>query len=418
MSYKRYRLRLFPTKDQEKMLWKHIHACRWMWNELLAINLKYHSEHNKYLMHYDMNNIATSIRNDPRNYWLHDVSRHSLGLVCGDLATCISKYLHKYTNMPSFKSKKRAKNSFPVRNDKSGIVVRSSKCIKIPKVGNMKYRLDYRKENIDILNIHFGDPRIVYTKNSKWILSFVLNHENQMINTLNGPLGIDMGIEKLATYSYANKNGNIVSEKIHNINKSTYMKNIDAKIKYHQRNLSRKIAVAKSFGYDWNTSNRYQKERNKYLSLLYHKYNIYQDLYNKITSHLVYDIRPQLIWMEDLSIGNMVKHKSFANKIYAAHWGMFIQMMIRKSDYVEIPLLFVPRNYPSSKLCSNCGAKQQISISQRMYTCPKCGLHIDRDVNASINLMRYSDYRIEDTGIVYLDRHFRPKTYSRKYKKS
>ena len=420
MAYKRYTVRLFPNKDQEEKLWKHVYACKWVWNYMLGINLEYHRQNNRYLMHFDMIYTLGEIWHDKDFYWLHDVSKHSLGLVCRDLATCINKYLHKYTNMPMFKKKRSFTKSFPVRNDKSGVRLISNFKVQVPKCGVLKCRFDYRKKNIKLIGEHLKDPRIKYTKNGKWILTFVLEYENQVLPTRNGTLGIDLGVKKIATCSYTNRNGEVVTFSLSNQYKLKRLIDNVQKAKHIRRNLSRKIKVAKENGYDWNDSKRFQKESEKYRKIILYEHNYIHDIYHRFTSNIVYNIAPQIIWMEDISVKTMVHgpFKSFNYELMRAHWGEFREMLIYKADSVGIPVLFASRTFPSTQICSNCGAKHKLKLNQRKYICSECGLNIDRDVNASINLMNYSDYRIEDVGIVYLDRHAKSKVYSRSPKKT
>ena len=112
-----------------------------------------------------------------------------------------------------------------------------------------------------------------------------------------------------------------------------------------------------------------------------------------------------IIWLEDLDIEAMRKIKHLSKEISDANWGLFRRMLEYKGEYFGIPVLYVPKRYPSSQLCSCCGFKQKMPLSKRVYECPNCGMKLDRDVNASMNLMYYKDYRNEDSFTIYLDKH-------------
>ena len=66
-------------------------------------------------------------------------------------------------------------------------------------------------------------------------------------------------------------------------------------------------------------------------------------------------------------------------------------MIEYKCGFAGIPLIIAPTNFPSTKMCSRCGSIKPMKLSERKYKCPVCGLIIDRDINASINLMQLSD---------------------------
>lgn len=406
MTFKKYKVRLFPTKDQEKMFWKHIHACRWMWNYAIRLNIDNHIKTDKFLNRYDYSKIITKLKENEKFNWIADVSVHLLYRVCDNVWSSYSRYLHKKAKLPGFKSRKTAKNSFPVRSSNNATYFISDSLIRIPKCGKIKCRIDYRKENIGHSILRLYDPYIKHTANGKWILTFSSEIENQdFVMNENGPLGIDMGIKEAATYSYEDLNGNIHTDVVHNINKSKTIKDLDRKITHIHRNISRKVLMAKKLGYDWNSSKRYQKELKRFRKLLYHRSNIIKDEYDKITSHIIYNIRPSIIWLEDLDIEAMRKIKHLSKEISDANWGLFRRMLEYKGEYFGIPVLYVPKRYPSSQLCSCCGFKQKMPLSKRVYECPNCGMKLDRDVNASMNLMYYKDYRNEDSFTIYLDKH-------------
>lgn len=134
MTFKRYKVRLFPTKDQEKMFWKHIHACRFIWNWMVEINKINYIDGGFILSHYDMCNLLQSIKKE--HPWLHNVSLHTLNITCADLAKRLEMIYTKDITFPKFKSKKFSKNIFPIRNDRT--YFQETNIVKIPKCGKVK----------------------------------------------------------------------------------------------------------------------------------------------------------------------------------------------------------------------------------------------------------------------------------------
>ena len=212
MAFKRYTVRLFPNKDQEKMFWKHIHACRFIWNYMIdyqALNKKLLNVH---LGRYELSSLLTMLKHDEEYSWINEVSRHSLVIVCTDLSRIYDRYHRGLSNLPNYKTKKGSKNIFPIRDDHNATYFKSFDCIQIPKCGKVKCRFDYRKISINLQSVKLRNPRIYFTNNEKWILSFAaeidkIDNQDFMVFK-NGPLGIDMGIKNLAVISYKDMNGN------------------------------------------------------------------------------------------------------------------------------------------------------------------------------------------------------------------
>ena len=94
--------------------------------------------------------------------------------------------------------------------------------------------------------------------------------------------------------------------------------------------------------------------------------------------------------MEDLNISGMMKNKHLSKAIADQCLYKFIKTMKYKCEWNDIEFIQADRFYPSSKTCSHCGnIKHDLKLKDRVYKCDKCGLEIDRDFNASINLMNY-----------------------------
>jgi putative transposase len=96
-----------------------------------------------------------------------------------------------------------------------------------------------------------------------------------------------------------------------------------------------------------------------------------------------------LIVVEDLNVKGMVRNHSLAKHIFDASWGEFTRQLEYKTKWYGSTLIKANRFYPSSKTCSRCGTvKAKLSLDERTYHCEACGLSIDRDLNAAINLAR------------------------------
>ena len=119
--------------------------------------------------------------------------------------------------------------------------------------------------------------------------------------------------------------------------------------------------------------------------------NIKLDYYHKSSTALV-RTKPKAIVLEDLNVAGMRKNKHLSHSLQETSISTFKQMLISKAESHGIEVVLADRFYPSSQICSHCGSRRSIKLSERIYKCPVCGLEIDRDLNASINLKHYREF--------------------------
>ena len=112
-----------------------------------------------------------------------------------------------------------------------------------------------------------------------------------------------------------------------------------------------------------------------------------RDFLHKLTTGLAKT--KSVIVVEDLSVAGMVRNRRLARSIADAGWSEFRRMLAYKTVWYGSQLVVGPRFFPSSKTCSACGAvKSNLSLAERTYRCDSCGLEMDRDLNAALNLAR------------------------------
>ncbi len=371
--YKSYKIRLYPTKEQEELLWKHIHACRFIWNYMLAYQEECYK--NGILLNaYDLIKVLTPLKKQQEYMWLNEVSNHSLQYVCKNLNHTYKMFFKGIRNHPKFKSRKKSKKSFLVREDR--IYFNNDKTVTITKLSKIKIKGFYNNPSKII------KPCISYI-NKKWMLSFITECENQTPILTDNSMGIDLGIKELAVVSYDNKK--IV---FHNINKSKRIRTLEHKLKHIQRIINRK----------YRTNGNYEKTNNilKYEFIencIHFKLMNIRHNYIHQTTHKLVSFLPRIVVMEKLNILSMMKNKHISK--YLSEQGLyeFMRQMKYKCEWNGIKFIQVDRYYPSSRICSCCGnIKKDLKLSDRTYNCLICGLSIDRDYNAAINLMKYASH--------------------------
>ena len=384
--YKGYTIRIYPTKNQEELLKKHIGCCRFIWNQMIEVQKENYKNDGKYISKFNMIKLIPSIKKEFD--WLNEVSMSSLQLICKDINTAYQRFFKKISNYPKFKSKKKSKLSYPVCCDR--FYFKNGK-VQIQKLGKVKYKADYPNLNLEEIS-KFNNVRIS-NENDKWILTFSVEYENQVQTAeKNGSLGIDLGVGRLAVVSH---NGKKLEYK--NINKSKRIKQLKRKLKHVQRVISRKYEVGNKLN-----EKKYQKTNQilkyeKLLKRIYRKIsNIRKDQRHKITRELV-NLNPAVVIMEDLNVKGMMKNKHLSRSIAEMGFYDFIYTMKYKCEESNIKFFQVDRFFPSSKTCSHCGCiHKNLKLSDRIFECQSCGFTTDRDYNAAVNLENYFNSHIEE----------------------
>lgn len=374
---KSFKIRLYPTKEQEQKMWQHIGACRFVWNYMLDLQQKRYENEEKHLSRFDMIKALTPLKNEGEHKWLYDISNTTLQVACTDLSKAYDRFFKKISGFPKFKSRKRSKPSFPIRET----IWFDGDTAHVQKIGNVKYKTDF------VLPLgtgnKFTNPRISYT-NSKWILTFGMECENQAHDLNDFTMGIDLGIKETATAAYGEER--LV---FHNINKSKRVRGLQKKLQHTQRSISRKYEANKDSNKFVKTKN-IEREENKLRSIYSRITNIRTNYIHQST-HKIVSLLPRAIVMEDLNVQGMMKNKHLSKAIAEQCFYEWIRQMKYKCEWNGIEFIQVDRFYPSSKTCSNCGCiKQDLKLKDRIFVCPECGFEEDRDYNAAVNLMRYA----------------------------
>ena len=281
---------------------------------------------------------------------------------------------YRTMNYPRFKAKKSSTQSF---NCYQGGKIDGDYIILIKPRGS-----DYTKDD---LKIRFKRHKIKYEfdkvtgftisrENNKYYISFTFYCDIESKET-SGAVGIDLGIKDFA----------ICSDGVVYENKRFYEKSL-RKLKISQRRLSKKQKG----------SNNREKQRIKVSKLHKKVRNQRNDYQHKISRELVN--KYHTICLETLQVKNMVKNRRLAKSISDVSWSSFIEKLSYKIAENQGCLVKIDTYYPSSKTCSNCGnVKDKLLLSERTYHCEECGFEIDRDLNASINILNTGLKQIEAT---------------------
>ena len=372
---KTYKTKLKLNNEQRARLFKNASVSRFAYNLALEIQEAHYKSGGKFLSDCDIRKIITARKADDLA-WLYEYDCDIVKQAVKDACKAYKKFFEKKAKKPKFHSKKNSTTSFYVDGFK--LQVQDGK-VKIPYCTKIKL---YEKEYIPE-GLNYQNPRITFDGIDWWI-SVGLKEDVEYYKLTDEIIGVDLGLKELATCS----NGTV----LHNIFKSPMYKKINKSIKQKQRQVSRKYEMNKQRDKFIKTSNikklerRIQKKRIKLQ-------DIKKDYFHKSSTALV-RTKPKAIVLEDLNIAGMRKNKCLSHSLQESSISTFKQMLISKAESSGIEVILANRFYPSSQICSHCGnRKVDLKLSERTYKCPVCGLEMDRDLNASINLKRYPEFQ-------------------------
>jgi putative transposase len=368
---KGFKIRLFPTKEQEEKLWKSVGTARWVWNWGLNFRIELYKNEGKSIGSYDLKKEFTKVRNSEGMEWLKEVSAKVASTAIFDLDEAYKAFYRiakkgKKAGFPKFKSRGKSKPSFGLD---AQTVIFYKDGVQLQKIGHVKYKSELGPLR-DIPDLKIYNTRIQHTQNDKWILSFSTEIPEQVLKLHSYSVGIDLGVKTLAVVSCQGK-----FYKAKNMNRSYKLVRLEKQLKHHQRALSRKKKASK------NRKKALKKVQKTYSRIS----NIRHDYTHKITTKVV-NMLPQRIVIEDLNVQGMMKNRRLAKAVSQQNFYKFRSQLEYKCKERGIELKVADKFFPSSKTCSNCGrVKQELKLSDRIYKC-ECGLVLDRDENASRNL--------------------------------
>ena len=372
---KSIKIRLLPSKEQELLMFKSIGCSRFTYN--WALNRC--NENYKNGIKYNMSNIRkefTQLKKQEDFKWLNEVSITTMVESMRNLDKAFKQFFKTKQGYPKFKTKRKSKQSFYVRYDRLYFI---NNFANIEKIGKVKFKTNYdipKGRNI----CKFSNPYCSFD-GKYWYLSFGMEvEENQTTLNKDLSIGIDLGIKDLAIV-------NCLDKPIININKTKRVKRLKKRLKRLQRQVSRKYEANKQGNKFVKTNNIIKLE--KRIKLLHRKLsNIRNNHIHQATNKII-KLKPYRVVMEDLNVKGMMKNKHLSKAIQEQCFYEFIRQMKYKCEFNGIQFIQADRYFPSSKLCSCCGSiKKDLKLKDRVYKC-NCGLEIDRDKNASINLSNY-----------------------------
>ena len=380
---KTVKVMLLPNNKQKTKLFECAGIARFAYNWALDYEKANYESENSFLSHYELRKIFTELKTQPEYAWLNDYSNNITKQAIKDACTAYQRFFDGIAGFPKFKSRRKSRPSFYADTSKISFTsthVKLEKLTTSRKKNRKKFNFVKLAEPGRIpVDAKYSNPRITFDGLNWWI-SVGIDCEESQEKPTNQGIGIDVGIKNLAICSDKNV--------YPNINKTAKVRKLKKKKRRLQRRVSKKYSKNKKGGRYCKTRNIVKSEK-KLLKLNHRLTNIRHHYLHSVTSEII-NREPKFIVLKDLSVQDMMKNRHLSEAIQEQCFYEFYRQIQYKCEWHNIEFIMADRYYPSSKMCSHCGnIKKDLKLSDRIYRCSVCGFVIDRDFQASVNLMNY-----------------------------
>ncbi|MEG4573989.1 RNA-guided endonuclease TnpB family protein [Microcoleus sp. N3A4] len=313
--------------------------------------------------------LTNYVKKQPKFGWMNQLSSRVYQNALIDLKDAFSRYRSGKAGHPKF-ARRRSGQSFTVDSSNGKVLLAAGSTIKIPTLGS--FRL------YEPLECGFVSQTFTISKEgSRWFVSFCIDAERLPVRQPENSVGIDVGIKYAATLS---------NQQVFDAPKP--LKQAKTKLATLQRKASKQIRGSQS-----------QRKTYHKISRLHARIaRIRLDFLHKLTTYLAKTFK--LIKIENLNVQGMMANHKLAGAISDLGFYEFKRQLDYKCKMYGAHLVLVDKWFPSTKTCSNCGTKKDMPLGIRTFDCPVCGISLDRDLNASLNILNWEPSAAR--GIAYL----------------
>ena len=302
--------------------------------------------------------LTNHVKKQPEFAWMNQLSSRVYQNALIDLSHAFSRYRSGKAGHPKFASR-RSGQSFTVDASNGKVLLPAGNTIKIPTLGTFRLH--------EPLECSFVSQTFTIAKEgSHWFVSFCVDAQRLPVQQPENSVGIDVGVKSFATLS---------NQEVFDAPKP--LKQAKTKLARLQRQASRQIKGSN------NQRKTYQKIRRLHARIAW----IRKDFLHKLTTYLAKTFK--LIKIEDLNVKGLLANHKLAGAISDLGFYEFRRQLEYKCQMYGAASVLVERWFSSSKICSNCGHKKDMPLQVRTYDCPACGLSVDRDLNASLNVLNW-----------------------------
>lgn len=380
-----YKFKLYPTNSQKEFIDKCINTNRFIYNWALNLQNIHYKDFlkgkykRKFYTTFELEAEFTKLRNNPEFNWLLDIPYTSARNSVKRLQNGLNKFFKRQTKFPKFKNKRYYKQSYTTRADRMHITEYGIKIEGLSKYIDIGFIPDKYIFTSKIYN-----PVIIKDNCGTYWITFSLYHRKKVKaitfdKDKDNVIGIDLNVKDRFVCSNGYRSGSPNIEKYRrrfNKFQRRYSKDIERKKQWEKTNPEETYVKSKR---ELKREKRYKKARKKIANVV--------ENFIQVETKRIIDMNPSTVVMEHMNNNDILQIPRVAKLTYDAAFYRCRQVMQNKCNKFSIPFILAPRSYPSSQLCSNCGSRYKIGTS-KIYKCKCCGLEIDRDLNAALNLKK------------------------------
>lgn len=367
---KALKVRIYPNNNQVDYLNNLLGSYRFVFNSCLNLKKNTYIESKQNLGLKELGNyFHQELTKNPDYVWLND---HNTKVLKQSILNLMESYKRFFVNgngFPKFKSKYDTKQScrFPLeaiskKNDYLSNHLNLTKELK-----NLKFKCsDKYKNYLNQYKEFIKSATLTKSKSGNYHLSILIDLPNhKQLPQTDKVIGIDLGIKDFIVDSDGNRYENLKT-----------IRTNQRKISKLQRRLSKKVNKSKN------------KDKQRIKLAKYHEKlnNIKTNYLHQISNKMISE--NQVICMEDLNVSGMMKNHMLSKSIQELSLNNFTNMLKYKAIWNDRDLIQIDRYFPSSKLCNVCKTKNdELTLKDREWQCKSCQAKLDRDINASINIL-------------------------------
>ena len=369
--FRAIKVRLYPNKAQEQTLNRVLGCYRFVYNQMLALKQKEYNDNKKSLGLTELSKyFHGTLLKDEQYSWLKEQNTKIMKQSIRQMLSAYDKFFKQHNGFPKFKAKKDKQSAlFPIDTISKRNKFNDRKITLIKSLKDIRFRCsDLYFKRLQTYKDEIRSATLSKAKSGNYFLSILVDLPQEEVikfRMTNKHVGIDLGVKDFVITS----DGEVFENK-------HFFKKQESKLARLQRQLSKKQKGS-------NNRNKQRVRLAKAFEKLSNQKIAY--IHSVVNELLIYY---DTVFMEDLNVKGMLKNRNLAKAIQEIGLFKFRQILEDKarSNYKQVVL--VDSFYPSSKTCSNCGYKKRdLKLSDRFWTCPKCGMNLDRDLNAAVNIL-------------------------------
>ena len=362
--HKTYSYRLYPTREQEKLLSKHFGACRWVYNFCLETKTGEYGRTGKVMSRYELSAMLPGLKKQWE--WLAEINSQSLQSELKHLNNAFNKFSKEKAGFPAFKN----------RHSRQSFECPQSFWIEGGKLSLPKFR-----SGIKVVVDRPAEGRMLFatvskTAAGKYFASIATEQEAEAESKpvrKETAVGIDLGLRDFLIMSDGTKVG-----------RSRFIEAGEKRLAHLQRKACRQQKGSNS-----------QKKTFRRIARLHEKIaNQRKDFHNKVARRLVSESQACTFCLESLDVRKMMQDRRYAKSVMDVGWGNFVRTLTYKAQWAGKNIVRIGRFEKSSKTCNSCGhVLGKLGSGERKWACPNCGAAHDMDINAARNILDFAFHK-------------------------